>query len=202
MTAIVMGDVNAVCALGCAHCRQMLAARALNERSLLTRGLPFPPTKTIGDVYSDDLVILTVLQFSDVHAASLPIEVRRAPTLCTPSNAHECGQVWQYTDGRVLRRVAGPLGFPLQRRVSLVLTTMLVAATRANGTFLQRLLGRWALALAFRREAFACLDVDFSAAVSLAPRRRCRVNGALPDEVHFITGLVRLLETNLGAEPC
>ena len=115
MTVIVMGDVNAVCALGCTHRRHMLAARAPNERSLLTRGLPFPPTKTIGDVYSDDLVILTVLQCSDVHAASLSIEVWRAPTLCTPSNAHECGQVWQYTDGRVLGGhvdgVAGPFGF-------------------------------------------------------------------------------------------
>ena len=140
MTAIAMGDVNAVCALGCAHCRHMIAARAPKERSLLVRGLPFPPTKTIGDVYIDDLVILTVSQFSDVHAASLPIDVRRAPKLCTTLNAHECGQVWQYTDGRVLGGhvdgVAGPLGFPLQRRVSLVLTTMLVAATRANGTFL------------------------------------------------------------------
>ena len=38
MTAIVRGDVNAVYA----HRRQLLAARALNERSLLIRGLPFP----------------------------------------------------------------------------------------------------------------------------------------------------------------
>ena len=60
MTAIVMGDVNAVYTLECAHRRQLLAARALNERSLLIRGLPFPRTKTIGDVYVDDLVILSV----------------------------------------------------------------------------------------------------------------------------------------------
>ena len=32
MTAIVMGDVNAVHALECAHRRQLLAARALHER--------------------------------------------------------------------------------------------------------------------------------------------------------------------------
>ena len=41
--------------------RHLLAARALNERSLLIRGLSFPRTKTIGDVYIDDLVILIVL---------------------------------------------------------------------------------------------------------------------------------------------
>ena len=70
MTAIVMGDVNAVYTLECAHRRQLLAARALNERSLLIRGLPSPRTKTIGDVYIDGLVILSVLQFSDVHVAA------------------------------------------------------------------------------------------------------------------------------------
>ena len=46
-TAIVMGDVNAVYALEGAHRRQLLAARALNERSLLIRGLPLMCTLTI-----------------------------------------------------------------------------------------------------------------------------------------------------------
>ena len=69
MTAIVMGDVNAVYTLECAHRRQLLAAHALNERSLLIRGLP-SRTKTTGDVYIDGLVILSVLQFSDVHVAA------------------------------------------------------------------------------------------------------------------------------------
>ena len=59
MTAIVTGDVNAVYTLECARRRQLLAARAQNERSLLIRGLAFPRTKTIGDVYVDDLVILS-----------------------------------------------------------------------------------------------------------------------------------------------
>ena len=63
MTAIVMGDVNAVYTLECVHRRQLLAARAPNERSMLIRGLPFPRIKTIGDVYIDDLVILSIVQF-------------------------------------------------------------------------------------------------------------------------------------------
>ena len=94
MTAFVVGDVNAVCTLKCAHRRQLLAARALNGRYLLIRALPFPGTKTIGDENIDDVVVLSVLQFSDVQFASSPT-----------------------------------LGFPLERRVSLMLITMPVAST-------------------------------------------------------------------------
>ena len=90
------GDVNALYTLECAHRRQLLAARALNERSLPIRGLSVPRTKTIGDVYIDDLAILSVLQFSDVHVASLPIEVRRADALYDffqmPTNAGKSGR--------------------------------------------------------------------------------------------------------------
>ena len=81
MNAIVMGNVNAVYTLECAHRRQLLAARALNERSLLVIGIPFPRTKTIRDVYIDDLVIVGVLQFADVHVDSTPIQVQRADPL-------------------------------------------------------------------------------------------------------------------------
>ena len=63
MTAIVMGDIIAVYTLECAHRRQLLAVRALNERSMLIRELPFPRAKTIEEVFLDDLVILSVLQF-------------------------------------------------------------------------------------------------------------------------------------------
>ena len=66
---------------------------------------------------------------------------------------------------------------------------------------LQRLAVGWAFALAFRREVVASLDVSYTAATSLPPTRRCRVNGALLDELVFVTGLAPLLETNLRAEP-
>ena len=88
------------------------------------------------------------------------------------------------------------------RRALLVLITMLVAAGGVNRTLLQRLLGRWAFALAFRREVFAGLDVSWTAATTLPPNRRCRVNGALLDELFLVTGLALLRETNLRAEPC
>ena len=84
---------------------------------------------------------------------------------------HKCTEFW----GGHLGGVAGTLGFPLERRVSLMLITMLIAAVGANRTLLQ--LRLWAFALAFRREVLACLDVSFTAAASLLPRRRCQVNG-------------------------
>ena len=58
---------------------------------------------------------------------------------------------------------------PHERRVSLMLITMLVAAVGVNRTLLRRLLGGWAFALAFRREAFASLDVSYTAAATLPP---------------------------------
>ena len=64
MTAIVMEGVNAVYTLECVHRRHLLGVRALNDRLLLFRGRP-----SMGDVYIDDLVILSVLQFSDVQRA-------------------------------------------------------------------------------------------------------------------------------------
>ena len=57
MTAIVIGDVNTGDTLERALRRQLLAA--LHERSLSVRGLPFPHTKTTGDVCIDDLVVLS-----------------------------------------------------------------------------------------------------------------------------------------------
>ena len=163
MTAIVMGDVNAVYTLECAHRRQLLVARALHERSQLFRGLPFPRTKTMGDVYINDLVILSVLQFSNVHLLSSPIEVQRADALYDfqkPTNAGMSGSTLsgEFWGGR-LDGVSGTLGIPLERRVSLMLVTMLISATGANRNLLRRLLGGWTFTLALRREAFACLDM-------------------------------------------
>ena len=81
----------------------------------------------------------------------------RAPMLCTtsgqmPTNAGKAGSTLagEFWGGR-LDGVSGTLAFPLGRRVSLMLITMLVAAVGVNRTLLQRLLGGWAFALAFRR---------------------------------------------------
>ena len=94
----------------------------------------------------NDLVILSVLHLSDEHVESLPIEVQRADAfydfLQMPAIADESGstlsaEFW----GGHLDGVAGTLGFPVEQRVSLVLITMLIAATGVNRTLLQRLLG-------------------------------------------------------------
>ena len=73
--------------------------------------------------------------------------------------------------------VSWTLGFPLERRVSLMFITMLVAAVGVNRMLLRRLLGGCALALAVWREAFASLDVSNTTATTLPPSRRCRMNG-------------------------
>ena len=196
MTAIVIGDVNAVYTLGWCHRRHLLAARALNERSLLVRGPSFWRTKTIGDVCVDDFVILSILQVSDVHVGSSPIEAQRADALYDffqmPTNASKSGSTFsgEFWRGR-LNDVSGMLGFHLERRVSLMLITVLVAAVGVNRTLLRRLLEGW---------AFARLDVSYTATATLPPSRRCRVNGALLNELLFVAWLVFLLETYLRAE--
>ena len=119
-----------------------------------------------------------------------------------PTNAGKSGSIFlgEFRGGR-LGGVSGTLGFPLERRVSLMLVTMLISAVVVDRTLLRRLLGGWAFALAFRREVFASLDVCYTAATSLPPSGRCRVTGALLDELLLVTRLAPLLETNLRAEP-
>ena len=183
MTAIVIADVFT---LECAHRRQLFAARALNERSSLLRGLPFPRTRTIGDAYVDSVFCTSQTSMS-IHRQSKFSE----PMLCTTS--FDCQQ--KRASQAVLSRAnfgedastayQVHSDFTLQRRVSLMLTTML-----------QRLLGGWAFEFASRREVFASFDVSYTAAASSLACRRCRVNGAL-----LVTGFVSLLQTNLRANP-
>ena len=116
-----------------------------------------------------------------------------------PANAGKSGSALSGESwGGQLDGVSDTLGFPLERRVSL----MLADSVGVNRTLLGRFFGRWAFALAFRREVFASLDVFHTAATSLPPSRRCRLNGALLVELLLVTGLAPSLETNLRAEPC
>ena len=55
--------------------------RALNE---LIRGLPFPRTETIGDVYIDDFAILGICNFQTCMSIRRPLK-RSVPMLCTTS---------------------------------------------------------------------------------------------------------------------
>ena len=74
-----------------------------------------------------------------------------------------------------------PGGFALERRASLMLTTVFIAAGGVSRTLLQPLLGGWAFALASRRELIACLDVSNVAAAGPLLRALRQVNGALLD---------------------
>ena len=126
--------------------------------------------------------------------------VQQATALCDffqmPANAGKSGstlsgEFW----GGQLDGVSGTLGFFLERRVSLMLVTMLIFAVGVHRTLSRCLLGGWAFGLASRREALASLDVSHTAATSLLPSRRCRLNGSLLDELLLVTGLAPELET-------
>ena len=109
--------------------------------------------------------IINILHFSDVLVKSSPVEVQRADA-CTTSVKYQHMQASQavrssgvFLGGR-LDGISGTIGFPLKRRVSVMLTTMLIAAVDVNQTLLQHLLGRWASDLAFPRGLFASLSVS------------------------------------------
>ena len=76
--------------------------------------------------------------------------------------------------------------------------TVLVAAIGVNRTLLQRLLGGCGHSPSlFDENIVASLDVAHTAATSLPPSRRCRLNGALLGELLLVTGLAPSLETKL-----
>ena len=79
MTALVMRDVNTGYTFERAHRRHLLAA--LNERSSSVRGPTLPRTKTTGNVHTDDFVVFSALQLSDVHVDSSPIGMQRTAAL-------------------------------------------------------------------------------------------------------------------------
>ena len=91
-----MGDVNAVYTLDCAHRLQLLAARALNERSPLDSGTPLHGHKDDRGMYTLTISSFSAFRnFRNVHVASLPMEVRRADALNDflqmPTNAGKSG---------------------------------------------------------------------------------------------------------------
>ena len=186
--AIAVGDVSAVHTLECAHRRQILATRALNQRSLLVRGLPFPRTVTVGDVYIDVFVICSTLHFLDVYVRQSELSRRM---LCLIS--FYMTPRWHFGHARI----------PPERRVSVMLITLLMAVVVGNRPdSLATLPGEGAFALALRREVFASLDVSCTATATLPPCRRCQAKGALLDKLLRVTGLALLLQTNSSVKPC
>ena len=169
-----------------------VACCARTERTIpIDQRTPLPAH---GDVHIDDLAILFVFAFSDVHVDSSPIEVQRSDALYDfahmRTNVGKSGitlsaEFWR---GR-LDGVSGTLGFSVERRVSLMIITMLVAAVGVNRTLLQRLLGGLGI-----RPCLSARSVPHCSH-HLASKR------ALLDEIVLVTGLGPFLETNLRAEP-
>ena len=67
VAAVTMGDLNAVYAVEAAHRRQLLSVGFSQTRSMLLPGYAFPRAATMGDVSSDDLVILALVHFSQLR---------------------------------------------------------------------------------------------------------------------------------------
>ena len=199
---IFMKDKSAVYTLECTHRRQLLPVRALNERSLLIRGLPFLRAKTIGHVYNDDIVILDVLYFSDVHVDSLPNDQQRVDTLrdflqmstnTDKSDSTLTGVFWwgHLNDLSDTRRL------PLTRRVSLMFISIQAAVVTVHRTLLKHLLRDWLFGLVFRRKVFVSLDMSYTTCLILTSSSGCRENAVPLDELVLVTGLAPLLNTNL-----
>ena len=81
MTSIVLGNINAVYTLACAHPPTIVPCARSERTIFVIRALFFPHAKTIGDVCIDDLVIRSALQLSTVRVESLPIEVQLTAAL-------------------------------------------------------------------------------------------------------------------------
>ena len=81
MTAIMMGDLNAVYALQLAHRRQLICAGSLHPETMLLGSQRFPRAAVIGDVYLDDLAVFILIATSRRHTACVPPEVVRADNM-------------------------------------------------------------------------------------------------------------------------
>jgi hypothetical protein len=221
---VIMGDLNAVTAVQTAHRALLLSCGALQPTGLLLPGMPLPRSEVFGDVYIDDLTLMAIAPFvkrgrpehsgptlySSLPAPSIA-ELRRRS--CLADSAYEqvgieqsakkaqveqeVTEVW----GAELRQSEGTVGFPRARRASLCVVALLAVAVGASGRQLQQLLGALSFQASFRREMLAIFDVAFVAARRLPPRRPCRLEGALADELACGSFLSVLAETSLRAQP-
>jgi hypothetical protein len=226
MCGVMMGDANAVTAVLHAN-RKMLLEANVKPEELLMRGLPFPRGGRLGDIYIDDLVLLSVVPFLEVRGGSvlhwLRRQARRREKIILPTmdrRNEEVNRVWLHygmpqsehkaVDGgaRVdvwggeLWTLEGKLGFPRGRRASLMMATLLAVAGGASGRVLEQLVGGLTFALAFRREALSFLSASYGACRSLPKRRWCTVDGALGDELTACCFGLPLLEANLRSRLC
>ena len=206
ITGIMMGDTNTVTVLELAHKRQLINANVLTAESLLLPERPPPEGPESGDVHVDDLVLFSILHMSRLHElrdcprAKRAEQMYRQLALPTGSGKSETGFKAEFWGG-ALDGIFGSLGFPMQRRTTLMYVTILGALLGVTRGSLQQVLGAWIFALSFRREAHCCSDVAFMCARKLPTRNPVPACGALLDDLLLVTGIAPLLQTNLRAQP-
>jgi len=93
------------------------------------------------------------------------------------------------------------VGFPLARRASLMLVTLVGLLVGLTQTYLQQLLGAWNFTMAFRSASLSVLDVVYTAALRLPQQKRVRLTGAARTDLLVATCLAPLLYADLKAQP-
>ena len=170
LTAALMGDLNAVTVCQQAHRRMLLASGGLKPEELLVPGRSFPCGALFGDAYVDDLAVFLILHFS---ARGVQEDERRLSKIFAQYervgfSTNDKGvlleadkvEVW----GAEIRGYRGTVGYGLQKRCTLVMSTLLACSLGVSGKQLMQLIGTWSYACSYRREALAVLDVSFIAA--------------------------------------
>ena len=204
LAAVVMGDTNVVYPIQAAHRRQLLAAGALSTSSMLMRGLPFPCSETIGDVYTDHVAVMATVRYSELCFNCDMQRIQRAdrmykslemPLSVDKGYSGTLAELW----GAEIDGVTGRVGFPMERRASLILASVLGLVHGTNRAGLQQLLGGWNFVFAFRRELACVLDVADVAAQRFPPRRVSHLDGALVDELLRAASLSPLSGANIRA---
>ena len=105
---VMMGDTNAVSVLEMADKRQLINAGVLRTDTLLLPERPLPQSNEFGDVYIDDLVLFSILHFSDGQLSVSTVENK--------GTADFRAEFWSV----LLDGIAGTLGFSMRRRSSVM----------------------------------------------------------------------------------
>lgn len=95
----------------------------------------------------------------------------------------------------------GLLGFPVARHTALMLATVSALVYGISAMEIGRLVGVWAFALGFSRELFTCLGVVYDYLLSMPPKRRVRITGAVANELGALVALAPSVHGRFRAQP-
>lgn len=188
-----------------------MQAGIVQSSAMLMEGWPFPKDQRVADIFINDLVLMSVVDFQSVDGRTLralrrsatkrvelprldprPAAVDEEWQRCgLPQSAPKATHAPQLVDvwGAQLDAVEGVLGFPACRRASLMLTGVTGLARGMSGAVLQQLLGGLAFALSFRHEGFATLGEVYSLARAVPRQKPLRLQGQAACEIALLPAM-------------